>query len=99
MSGTSEQYIDAKRLPPMIEKKIACQEFVALLGEYIDGDLSAQRRSRMDAHRAGCAQCAAYHRSYAATVKLVNAAGAEPEGAETAPPDLVRSIIAARHHR
>ncbi len=83
----------------MIERKITCQEFVALLAEYIDGDLSAQRRSRMDAHLASCARCSAYHRSYAATIKLVNAAGAEPVGAETALPDLVRSIIAARHRR
>ena len=39
---------------------LACQEFVELVTEYLDGALPADRRARFEAHLAECEHCAGY---------------------------------------
>jgi len=37
-----------------------CHEVLDLLGDYLDGELSAERRAQVDAHLRGCGNCARF---------------------------------------
>jgi anti-sigma factor RsiW len=39
---------------------LACQEFVELVTEYLDGALPDEQRARFEAHLAECEHCAGY---------------------------------------
>jgi anti-sigma factor RsiW len=58
-------------------------------------------QARFDAHLAGCADCVAYVKTYAATIRLGKAAFVEPDAPVPAdvPEALVRAILAARGKR
>ena len=48
-------------------------EVLADLGEYIDGELTAERRSQIDAHLEGCMWCAQFGGRYAGVVRSLQA--------------------------
>jgi len=44
-----------------------CKESIAKMLEYLDGDLSAEMRERLDEHFGGCPPCEDFLKSYRAT--------------------------------
>jgi anti-sigma factor RsiW len=46
----------------------ACQEFVELVSDYLEGALDRRTRRRVEAHLAGCDGCEAYLEQIRATV-------------------------------
>jgi anti-sigma factor RsiW len=73
---------------------VTCRELVQFLGDYLDGDLSAEVRRRFDAHLAACPDCVAYLDGYRQLVRLNRSLGREV--APHMPENLVRAILAAR---
>lgn len=69
---------------------LACDEVLAFLGDFIDGDLEPRVLEQVRAHVAGCTACDRFGGAYAAAVGALRAAPAEaPLEA-----DLVASIVA-----
>jgi len=77
---------------------MTCRELTEFLSAYVYNHLPDDVRRRFDAHVVGCPECAAYLRSYAATVKLVKGAfdSADDPVPDDVPEDLVKAIITAR---
>jgi anti-sigma factor RsiW len=69
--------------------EIACVSGVDLLMDYLEGVLSADVRSALDAHVAGCPRCVAFIASYRDTPRILR----EATGA-TMPVDLQASLRA-----
>ena len=68
---------------------LVCRSGVDLLMDYLEGELPAELRERIEAHVAGCDKCTAFVRSYQATPRIVR------EATNIAPPDaLGESLIA-----
>jgi anti-sigma factor RsiW len=82
----------------MTTSPMTCRDFVSSLGNYLDGSVTAGHRARMDAHEAGCIQCAAYRKSYEATVRLTKAVRSDDVDETEIPEKLVRSILARRRN-
>jgi anti-sigma factor RsiW len=57
-------------------KDIVCEAGVDLLMDYLEGVLSADLRSAVDAHVAGCPRCVAFIASYRATPRILREATA-----------------------
>ncbi len=55
-------------------KEIACASGVELLMDYLEGVLSADVRSALDTHVAGCPRCAAFIVSYRETPRILRQA-------------------------
>jgi len=53
---------------------MTCREFVSRLGNYVDGDLAARKRTECVKHATACPDCAAYLQSYQATVRVARKA-------------------------
>ena len=70
-------------------KKIACASGVDLLIDYLEGVLSADLRSAVDAHVAGCPRCVAFIASYRETPRILREATAA-----ALPADLEASLKA-----
>jgi anti-sigma factor RsiW len=70
-------------------KEIACASGVDLLMDYLEGVLSADLRSALDAHVAGCPRCVAFIASYRETPRILRAATAT-----ALPADLQASLRA-----
>lgn len=70
-------------------KEIACVSGVELLMDYLDGVLSPDVRSALEAHVAGCQRCAAFIESYRETPRLLREATAT-----TLPADVEASLRA-----
>ena len=54
-----------------IEREVAglrCSEVLAELSDYLDGDLEAARRARIEAHLQGCDACERFGASFTAAV-------------------------------
>jgi anti-sigma factor RsiW len=64
-----------------------CKDCVDLLGEYIEGTLSAERSKALEDHLSLCPPCITFVRTYRATRKLCRSALA----AEM-PPELMNSL-------
>ena len=77
---------------------MTCRECIEFFSAFVDGELSEDVRFRFDAHVAACPACAAYLKSYEATVKLAKAAlsGLDDPVPADVPEDLVKAILAAR---
>ena len=69
--------------------EIACVTGVELLMDYLEGVLSADVRSALDAHVAGCQKCTAFVESYRATPRILRDATAI-----SLPPELESSLKA-----
>jgi anti-sigma factor RsiW len=50
-----------------------CREVVALLIDYVDGDLPPDRREEFERHMCGCLPCFVYLETYQATIRLTRA--------------------------
>jgi anti-sigma factor RsiW len=68
---------------------ITCASGVELLMDYLEGTLSAELRSAVDAHVAGCPRCVAFIASYRETPRILREATAA-----TLPADLRISLLA-----
>ncbi len=76
---------------------ITCREFVAFLGDYLEGELGDEVRQRFEAHLALCPDCVAYLASFRESVRLVReCCGPDDEPPEGAPPELVAAVLEAR---
>jgi anti-sigma factor RsiW len=76
---------------------VTCQELIDFLLAYLDGELSADLRSKFEEHLALCPECCAYLSTYRATVALSKTAFADPQADPPQPvPDaLIQAILAA----
>ena len=55
----------------LLEKgEICCDDIVDIMGDYVDGELTASVKERIDTHMAGCSECREFLRTYSFTVKL-----------------------------
>ena len=70
-------------------KEITCASAVELLMDYLEGVLSADLRSAVEAHVAGCPRCVAFIASYRETPRIVREATAT-----VLPADLQASLRA-----
>jgi predicted anti-sigma-YlaC factor YlaD len=67
----------------------SCHEAAELLSDYVDGDLSAFRRWRVEAHLAACEGCRTVYRTLTTTVAVLRTLGE----VEPAPqPQLVEAV-------
>jgi anti-sigma factor RsiW len=57
-------------------KEITCASGVELLMDYLEGVLSADLRSALDTHVAGCPRCVAFIASYRETPRILREATA-----------------------
>lgn len=73
---------------------MTCRGLIARLGELACGSLAPRASREIQRHLAGCESCAAYGRSYRATIELAREAFRAPAGAEM-PEALVGGILAA----
>lgn len=81
----------------MTQRTLTCRELIEFLADYVDGALSADERTRFDAHLAACPACVDYLHGYRESIRLGRAALADANGlAEDAPDELVDAILAAR---
>ncbi len=67
---------------------VSCRDVLADLSEFLDGALSPERVAQLQAHLAGCANCARFGSDVAATLTALRA------GAAAAP--VVPTDVAAR---
>jgi anti-sigma factor RsiW len=73
---------------------MTCRELVDAVADYVGGEVSEEARAEIDAHRAGCRECAAYFESYVTTVALGRVACRGDD--LSLPESAVRAILAAR---
>jgi anti-sigma factor RsiW len=59
---------------------LSCSEVLAVLSDYVDGDLAPAPRAQVEAHLRGCAACARFGGEFSATVRALRAGllGATP---------------------
>jgi anti-sigma factor RsiW len=57
---------------------MSCRDMAAWLSDYLDGDLQADLRAVIDAHRGDCPPCEAFIRTLARTVEAVRSTPREP---------------------
>ena len=62
---------------------LACQEFVELVTDYLEGALPAGERARFEAHLSGCDGCSTYFESLLATVSSLTATPLPPPDPHT----------------
>jgi anti-sigma factor RsiW len=77
---------------------MTCKELVDLLRADHDGELASDVRRRVEAHLAGCPDCARYARGYRTAIRIAAGAAHHPEDrpAPDLPEALVAAILAAR---
>lgn len=75
---------------------MTCEEAIAFLADYLDGELRPDERARFDRHLAACEACTAYLKMYRETIRMAKAAAAAPQlSVEEVPEDLVQVILAS----
>jgi len=74
---------------------IRCFEVLALLSEYLDGELTPPVKARVDAHLAGCSWCAHFGGEVGDTIRQLHATLEVPEPV----PEDVSARLAARLKR
>ena len=50
---------------------LSCSEVLAVLSDYLDGDLTAERRDQVEAHLRGCEACARFGGEFRETVQAL----------------------------
>jgi anti-sigma factor RsiW len=73
---------------------LVCVDGVALLPEYLEDLLPAERRAELDGHLQVCPRCVAFVKSYLATARIVRSATSAPM--PDAARDSLRRFLAAR---
>jgi anti-sigma factor RsiW len=71
------------------DQDLTCKELVELVTDYLEGALSDERRSRVDAHLASCPFCEIYLDQMRQTVRAV---GRLPE--ESISPEALQTLLA-----
>lgn len=73
---------------------MSCREMAAHLSDYLDGELQADLRSLIDAHRGHCPPCEAFVRTLGRTVEAVRARPREPlsDGLKKSLADSLRRV-------
>ena len=71
---------------------LPCTEIIGFLADYLDGELSPERKFEFDRHLAVCPSCVAYLETYKETIRMAKAAELP---VEDAPDDLIKAILAA----
>ena len=76
---------------------LTCRDVIAVLADLSGGDLAPGRMRESKRHLAACRSCAAYRRTYRATVRLAREAYCSPEEAGRAelPEAMIGRILAA----
>lgn len=78
----------------MRKEMLTCREVVEFLNDYLDGELSEDRRREFERHLADCPDCTAYLETYRLTVELSKGALASP-AEEVFDARLVAAVLAA----
>jgi len=76
--------------PDRLVAGLRCRDVLAQLSDYLDGELTAEQITRIEAHLAGCDWCERFGGRFAAVVRAFRAG-------LTVPPPL-ESAVAARLH-
>ena len=71
---------------------IRCTQVLEVLSDYVDDDLSAEERARVEAHLRGCDWCASFGGAFAEVVTAIQAS----LGDEAPPSPEVRARLRAR---
>lgn len=73
---------------------MSCRDMAACLSDYLDGDLQADLRALIDAHRGDCPPCEAFIRTLARTVEAVRSSPREPlsDGLKKSLADSLRRV-------
>lgn len=74
-------------------EQMACQEFVELVTEYLDGTLSLKDRTRFEQHLVFCTWCVDYLQQMRDTVRL-----AGKLGEKDVPEEAKEKLLAAFRH-
>ncbi len=69
-----------------------CHEVIALLGDYLDAELSAEQTANVELHLAGCPECTRFGGEFGA---VVNALAAQRPSQPPLSPGLVQRLEAA----
>ncbi len=77
-------------MSPLFASPLACQEFVELVTDYLDGTLSRRDRRRFEKHLGACDGCDAYLDQVSLTVRSLGELPAEP-----ADPHVREHLLAA----
>jgi len=73
---------------------LPCTEIIGFLAEYLDGELSPERKFEFDRHLAVCPSCVAYLETYQETIRMARTTTNAPQlPIEDAPEDLIRAIL------
>ena len=75
----------------------SCREFVEALDDHCAGGLGAAARTALVTHLEGCPSCAAFKKTYQASIQLGRAAfrRSSEAASEDVPEALVRAILTA----
>jgi anti-sigma factor RsiW len=65
-------------------RQLVCREAVSLMAAYLDGELSARDRARLEGHLAGCPHCSEYLAQIRATIDALG---------RVAPDDLTEDAV------
>jgi anti-sigma factor RsiW len=68
---------------------MTCRDAIAILGDFLAGELGPAARARLALHLAGCRPCRAYLRTYRKTVRLTR------RGAAVEMPDEMKRRLRA----
>ena len=71
---------------------LPCTEIIGFLADYLDGELTPERKSEFDRHLAVCPSCVAYLETYRETIRMAKAAEELP--VDEVPEDLIKAILA-----
>ena len=78
-----------------------CQECMALLTDHLEGTLTPEKRSALEAHLKVCPDCGPHNANFLKAIELVRAAGrapapSGPSGPSPAADGVIRSILKTR---
>lgn len=81
-----------------LAREMTCKDFVEFLNDYVDDELSAERRAMFERHLSICPDCTAYLQSYRATMtRSVWSMGRSVDRVgDELPPELLQAILEAR---
>ena len=74
---------------------VTCREMNDFLADYLDGGLAVAERRLFERHLADCADCVAYLRGYAETIRLARDTREDHSLPADVPDELVRAIVAS----
>ena len=73
---------------------ISCADFMAAIGDYLDGEVAAEVRLQLEAHLAHCSVCSVVYDSAQKTVRILTDSGSF-DLPEAAAKPIVEKIMAA----